>query len=81
MIDTPTDLPLNPLRRLLLISLRLFKSASPPTGMERADEQYFMVPFLHKLTFRHTDPMEDEYHVKDLPIMYHIRKLSLMCSS
>jgi hypothetical protein len=44
--------------------------------MERADEQHFMVPFLHKLTFRHTDPMEDEYHVKDLPILYHIRKLA-----
>jgi hypothetical protein len=35
-----------------------------------------MIPFLHKLTIRHTDPMEDEYHVKDLPIMYHIRKLA-----
>jgi len=35
-----------------------------------------MVPFLHKLTFRHTGPMQAEYYVKDLPIMYHIRKLA-----
>jgi len=34
-----------------------------------------MVPFLHKLTFRHTGPMEQECYVKDLPIIYHIRKL------
>jgi len=70
------DLPLNARKRLSLTSLRLFKSASPPTGMERANKQHFMVPFLHKLTFRHTDPVEDEYHVKDLPIMYSIRKLA-----
>jgi len=35
-----------------------------------------MVPFLHKMTFRHTGPMEQECCVKDLPIIYHIRMLA-----